>query len=176
MAKYNHWMNKKICLSSAQIDDAELLQDRGAFFQSVLGTLNHILVADILWLKRYATHPKNFSSLAYVRNLEQPSALDKILFSDLESLKTERDRLDLLIIDFTKELNEPDFDSVLDYTDTEGNSHQNQLGMLIQHLFNHQTHHRGQVTTLLNQIGIDVGATDLPVLVHSLNSNGLVDR
>ena len=64
--------------------------DRKAFFKSILGTLNHIVVTDTLWLKRFATHPSRHAALDPVRALKSPTALDQILFKDLHSLAAHR--------------------------------------------------------------------------------------
>jgi uncharacterized damage-inducible protein DinB len=165
LAIYNQWINEKVFAASAKLDSSILVQDSGAFFKSILGTLNHILVADILWLKRFADHPAKFQSLDYVRSVADPKELTDILFESLEPLTQARNKMDTMIIAFLEEVSEEDLESVLSYKNVKGDPFQRKLSWLLMHLFNHQTHHRGQVTTLLFQRGIDVGVTDLPAIL-----------
>jgi len=74
LASYNQWMNAKIYEAARRLDASELARDRGAFFGSILGTLNHLIVGDTIWLKRFATHPSCLSSLKEVANYPAPSA------------------------------------------------------------------------------------------------------
>jgi len=161
MAAYNHGMNKSMYDAASHLSTSVLNEDRGAFFGSILATLNHILVGDTIWLKRFASHPSQFSSLDYVRGLEQPKALDSMLCMEFESLLVTREKMDNLILDFSHELTDEVLASSLSYRNMRGEPLTQNLGCLIQHFFNHQTHHRGQVSTLLNQVGVNVGVTDL---------------
>ncbi|MBV1884317.1 MAG: DinB family protein [Pseudomonadales bacterium] len=161
MADYNQWMNNNIYEAASQFNTSELAENRGAFFGSVLGTLNHILVGDIVWLKRFSEHTSPLKSLDYIRSLESPQALNSILYTDFEKLLSARIKMDSTILAFTQELTEAVLSSSLIYSNTKGKLFTRNMGALIQHFFNHQTHHRGQATVLLNQAGIDVGVTDL---------------
>lgn len=165
MAQYNQWINKKIYHVCAELDQDNLTKNLGAFFGSILETLNHILVADIIWLKRFTNHPHNYPSLDYIQNIRPPLALNQILYDNFHKLQVERQIIDNLIIQFSLELQEKNLDTFLDYQDTKGNFYKRKLGFLIQHFFNHQTHHRGQITTLLSQLNIDIGSTDLLLLI-----------
>jgi len=167
MADYNKWMNERIYESASQLDSSALAENRGAFFNSIMGTLNHILVGDTIWLKRFSSHPEQFKSLEYVRCLNMPKALNAILFDDLEVLTSARKKMDLVIQEFTYELSDDVVSSLLSYSNTKGEAYTKNFGHLIQHFFNHQTHHRGQISTLLNQIGVSVGNTDLLACVPS---------
>ena len=167
MAEYNQWMNRKLYGFASELDEVQLKADKGAFFKSVFGTLNHIMVADILWLLRFARHPSGFKSLDYIRSLDKPDNLDTVLHDSLEELQEERNKLDSVMIEFTNEISDDELESVLDYQNFKGEPFQDKMGQLLLHLFNHQTHHRGQLTTLFSQMGIDVGATDLPVMWRS---------
>lgn len=165
LARYNEWMNNKLYEAAAALPYDELAADRGAFFGSLLATLNHIAVADTIWLKRIASHPRFAAALAPVAALPAPAALDQPLFDSLAALRERRAWLDHLILDWTDGLAEADLDAVISYRRLNGESNRRQLGLLLLHFFNHQTHHRGQATTLLSQAGVDVGATDLLLLV-----------
>ncbi len=166
LAKYNQWMNTRIYDCVATMDPMIVKRDLGAFFGSILGTLNHILVADLIWLQRIARHPMNFHSLVVLQSQTPPAALNQVLHEELSSLRQHRRQVDAALIALVDELNDGILDKELLYQDMKGNSHQNGLGILLQHLFNHQTHHRGQVTTLLHQCGAEVGATDLLVMLR----------
>ena len=161
MARYNQRMNSNLYSAASQLDMDCLTADKGAFFGSVLGTLNHILVGDIIWLKRFAGHKEQFSSLNYARELPYPSALSAIVHPELDTLAKARETLDQVIIEFTIEASDESYKQSLSYKNTKGQSSVKNFGQLVQHLFNHQTHHRGQVSTLLSQEDIDVGVTDL---------------
>ena len=165
LAQYNEWMNAKLYEAAAQLAPDQLAQNRGAFFGSVLGTLNHILVGDIIWLKRLGTHPAAHRSLEPVRQLERPGSLDQILHRDLSGLREQRGKLDAIIVAWSAELSAADLDHVLEYRNMKGVPMRKLFGSLVLNLFNHQTHHRGQATTLLSQAGLDVGVTDLLALI-----------
>lgn len=165
MSRYNQWMNQNIYNAVANLNNAEISQDSGLFFTSLLGTLNHILVADIIWLKRFANHPRKFKSLNSVGSFPQPRKLNQILYSEFSELKSAREKMDRVIIDCFSEVLEEDYDVVLSYENTKKQQFAKRFCFLVHHFFNHQTHHRGQITTVLNQRGIDVGITDLLVLI-----------
>ena len=164
LATYNQWMNNKVYEAALRLDNTELTKDRGAFFGSILGTLNHIYVGDIIWLKRFASHPTS-PSLSDVIELPTPRHLDQILFEDIGELAKQRAWLDNQIIHWVEQLSDQDLDSLLSYHNTKGIPANKHFGSLILHFFNHQTHHRGQVTTLLSQAGEEVGVTDLLALI-----------
>lgn len=94
LASYNQWINAKIYAAAGELGADELAQDRGAFFGSILGTLNHILVADIIWLKRFAAHPGCLVPLREIVELPDPRSLDQILFDDFAALSEQRSWLD----------------------------------------------------------------------------------
>jgi uncharacterized damage-inducible protein DinB len=165
LASYNAWMNAKVCEAAAHLDARELVRDRGAFFGSVLGTLNHLVVGDTIWLQRFATHPACGMTLREVADLPAPASLDQLLFADLQALTTHRVWLDAQISQWIAALTESDLDQVLHYRNTRGIPADKRYASLILHFFNHQTHHRGQVSTLLHQAGEDIGVTDLLALI-----------
>ena len=165
LASYNEWMNAKLYETAAKLPAQELSADRRAFFRSIIGTLNHIVVADTLWLQRFATHPSNFVALDPVRRLPVPSSLDQVLYGDFGELSGHRKMLDGVIRLWAGALKEEDLSHVLRYQNTRGVAGARRFSSLVMHFFNHQTHHRGQATTLLFQAGGDVGVTDLLALI-----------
>lgn len=170
LARYNEWMNNKLYEAAAALPPGEVAADRGAFFGSLLATLNHIAVADTIWLRRIGSHARFAAALAPVAALPAPAALDQPLFDSLAALREHRAWLDRLILDWTGGLAETDLDTVISYRRMNGEANHRQLGLLLLHFFNHQTHHRGQATTLLSQAGVDVGVTDLLLLVPEAES------
>lgn len=168
MAEYNRWMNQNLLAAVDKLDPGQVFEDRGAFFGSVGGTFNHILVGDIIWLKRFALHPAGFASLQGVTQMPAPSALGEILYRDIASFAVARQNLDQAIIDLMDEIPEENYAQVLEYKTTAAEPQRKQFGFLVQHMFNHQTHHRGQITTLLYQLGVDPGVTDLNGILPAL--------
>jgi len=161
LAQYNQLMNQRQYEASTKLSGAELCNNKGAFFKSVLGTLNHILLGDIVWLQRFATHPSSQEALSYISTLEKPKALDAMLFMDFDKLRKEREKIDQTIIEWVKQLSDADLIDCISYTNMAGDIFTKPFSSLINHLFLHQVHHRGQVTTLLSQYGVDFGETDL---------------
>jgi len=159
-------MNQRQYEAAAKLSKVDLRENMGAFFKSVLGTLNHIMVGDIIWLRRFATHPASSKPLSYIMELDKPDSLDAILFSDFDRLMEEREKIDVAIINWVKGLTYDDTNECITYTNMEGKLFQKPLSSLINHLFLHQVHHRGQVSTLLSQLGVDFGETDLIEFVH----------
>jgi uncharacterized damage-inducible protein DinB len=165
MATYNQWMNRSIYQAVSGLSNDEIEKDCGAFFGSIIGTLNHILIGDTVWLKRFASHQVVFPSLGYVRTLAVPASLDATLYSKFSALAEARTKMDEVIVQFSSELTEQVIASPLAYSNTKGQPFIKKFGSLLQHFFNHQTHHRGQVSTLLYQAGVDVGVTDLLISI-----------
>ena len=150
MADYNGWMNEKLYACAAQLTDAERKRDRKAFFQSIHGILNHILVGDRLWFGRFTAEPFGVASL----NTE--------LYGDFDELTRQRALTDAAIIACVATLDDAKLGADLIYnTMVNPQQRRTPLWFVVTHFFNHQTHHRGQLTTLLSQAGVDPGVTDL---------------
>ena len=150
MARYNRWMNGKLYESSARLTAAQRKEDKGAFFKSLHGTLNHLLVGDSVWMGR-------FQGPVFV-----PQSLAQELHADFQELRAARERMDRRIVDWVATLTEPSLGGELRYTSiTNPAPRVMPMALAVTHFFNHQTHHRGQATTLLMQHGIDPGITDL---------------
>lgn len=161
MADYNLRMNEQFFEAAKKLPEDDLRAEKGAFFGSILGTLNHILVGDLIWLSRFSIHSIRYQSLRQLQNLPQPQSLNQIIYQSLDLLAPVRKHVDGSIkIWLYNEAVESDFDKTLVYRNTKGIESERKFGELVSHLFNHQTHHRGQVSTLLFQAGIDVGVTD----------------
>ncbi|QLG93474.1 DinB family protein [Pseudomonas yamanorum] len=165
MATYNQWMNLKIYEAARGLSDEALLADRSAFFGSIIGTLNHLTLGDTVWLKRFAEHPAQYAALTPLSILDTPKRLDQLVFANIRELQAQRVWLDQIILDWAQSVSEPDLDQRLRYHNMRGVAADKNFYSLVTHFFNHQTHHRGQVTTLLTQAGRDVGDTDLLRLI-----------
>jgi uncharacterized damage-inducible protein DinB len=150
MARYNRWMNERLYECCARLPDAQRKEDVGAFFKSIHGTLNHLLLADRIWMGRFTGAPFAATSLAAE------------LHADFSELQRERAATDAAISAWVASLSEEDLAGTLSYTSIVNPAPREQpLWFALAHFFNHQTHHRGQLTTLLFQRGIDPGVTDL---------------
>ena len=165
LAEYNEWMNARLFSAAAELSPEELLANRSAFFGSIAGTLNHIVAGDTIWLRRFATHPARHAMLQPLLAWPAPASLATIYSTDLPTLFAHRQLLDGVIRQWTKALSHADLAHVLAYANTKGVVSGKRFGSLALHFFNHQTHHRGQASTLLLQAGVDIGVTDLLALI-----------
>ena len=153
MARYNLWMNETLYAAPERLSDAERKRDLGAFFKSLHGTLNHILVGDRLWLGRFVGAPVTYPSLAHE------------IAADFAELRRERAKTDAAIAAYAATLTPERLAKPLIYrTLLNPRDVSFPLVHALAHFFNHQTHHRGQATTLLMQLGVDPGITDLIAL------------
>ena len=160
LAAYNRWMNERLYEVCAGLSDAQRRADRGAFFGSIHGTLNHLLLGDRLWLASFAG--EHFET----------SGLNRELYSDFDELRRQRAKTDEDLVAWAGSLTDEKLMEPFEFTSF-GNPRPRrcELWVPVTHLFNHQTHHRGQLTTLLSQAGQDYGTTDiifLPGLLEDL--------
>ncbi len=163
MARYNRWMNAKLCSGASRLDDAARKLDRGAFFGSIHRTFNHVLLADRIWVGRFGEGGLA-AELGSRWLIDRVIGLDMALHDDWEALKAERAALDDALVDWTRSLDAAALDAQLRYSRLDGEPVEKPFRFALTHFFNHQTHHRGQITTLLRQAGIDPGVTDLIAL------------
>jgi uncharacterized damage-inducible protein DinB len=167
MARYNRWMNEKLYASCTELTEQERTRDRGAFFGSIHGTLNHILLADHTWMRRFTGDVEGFAFRDARGEPIEVRSLDQELYSDFEELRSVRQKSDANIESWVAGLSEEYLRSPLRYRTSTGEEHEHPSWWALSHFFNHQTHHRGQVTTLLKQLGIDPGVTDLAVMLRT---------
>jgi uncharacterized damage-inducible protein DinB len=165
LARYNQWMNEKLYAAAARLPEADVRTDRGAFFGSLAGTLHHLILADTIWLQRFAAHPVRWAALDPVRTLPAPTGLAEQSPPPLPAQWERRQLLDEAIGAWFHELREEHLDQTLSYRRLNGETYRKRLGSVLLHFFNHQTHHRGQASTLLSQLGVDIGPTDLLLLI-----------
>jgi uncharacterized damage-inducible protein DinB len=139
LGRYNRLANARLYGACSEIDDEDRKRDRGAFFGSIHGTLNHILVGDRIWMARFEGGEATSTNL------------DAILYDDFDALREARTVEDGRIEAYTGRLTEKSLAGTIAYVNNDGRSFRDPLAMLLTHLFNHQTHHRGQVTAMLSQ-------------------------
>lgn len=150
MAAYNRWMNERIYDVCSRLSDEERKRDRKAFFGSIHGTLNHLLLGDKIWLGRFQGRPFAVNSL------------DQELYTVFDELRTERIATDERIENWAAGLTDEILGGKLRYTSVVNPAPRSyEMWVTVTHFFNHQTHHRGQLTALLSQCGKDYGVTDL---------------
>jgi uncharacterized damage-inducible protein DinB len=150
LAAYNAWVNARIYEACAELPDEARKRDMGAFFKSIHGTLNHLLLADRIWLGRFTGIPFPATSL------------DQELYGDFAELTSERAREDARLCAWVASLHADDFEKDLSFVSIARPQPRTvPFWIALTHFFNHQAHHRGQVSTLLFQSGVDIGATDL---------------
>lgn len=153
MAEYNRFMNEKIYAGAATLSDEERKRDRGAFFKSIHATLNHLLWGDRAWLGRLAA-----------RSYPVTPAGEE-LFADFDRLRAARAEMDGDILTWARAVTPEVLATPMTWTSRMyGVTQTHPLWVQAVQMFNHQTHHRGQVHALLTSFGIDVGPTDVPVL------------
>ncbi len=150
LAAYNRWMNERLYAVCAQIPDHDRKRDLGAFFRSIHGTFNHLLLVDRLWLGRLVGEPYAID------------ALDQELYADFDELRRQREAEDRRLIDWVAGQGASDLDRIVRYVSAvDRQPRRFRTEDILLHLFHHQTHHRGQITTLVSQLGHDFGDTDL---------------
>jgi uncharacterized damage-inducible protein DinB len=130
-AAYNHWANRRLYAAALAMPDERYRRPTGVFFGSLHGTLNHLLLTDRVWLKRLTGEG------------EHPERLDAILFDDRNALARARMAEDARLIDVVGRYSEDDLRGLVAYQNMSGVPYRQELGQILLHLFNHQTHHRG---------------------------------
>ena len=153
LAEYNGWMNTRLYSTCAALTDTQRKEDRLAFFGSIHSTLNHILFGDLAFMSRFTGVPSVVPELG----------VD--LYDKFDDLRVARRQLDERIALWCKSLSADWLAESLTYTSkVDGITRTVERWVLVVHMFNHATHHRGQITTLLSQMGVDMGTTDLPFM------------
>lgn len=142
MATYNAWANRRLYAMAGALPAELYRRDVGAYFKSLHGTLNHLLAADRIWMFRLTNVG------------DHPARLDAVVCDDLPSLASARQNEDARIVQFVAELTESSLEESQDYKTLNGAPQQNTRGAILSHLFNHQTHHRGQAHAILTVLGV----------------------
>jgi uncharacterized damage-inducible protein DinB len=146
--EYDRWANGLVFGCASQLTGEQFIRDLQSSHRSVRDTLAHILAAEWIWLKRWqGTSPK--------------ALFDPADFPDLASLSARLKEVEQELVEFIDALSDDSLAAVIAYTNTKGERWQYQLGHLMQHLVNHSSYHRGQVTTMLRQLGAEAVSVDL---------------
>ena len=155
LARYNRWQNENLYGAADRLSDEERRRDRGAFFGSIHRTLSHLVWADRAQMSRLAGWPMP----------QTPLAQSPAMIEDWQQMKRERAQLDLDIVKWADALDPAVLARDLTYfSQAAGHEVTAPRWLLVTHLFNHQTHHRGQVHCLLTQAGQKPNDTDLPLM------------
>lgn len=153
MARYNAWQNRWLIESVGSLPDGEAERDRGAFFGSILGTANHLLWGDEIWLNRLTDFPAPGGGIRK----------SVTLTPDVAAWMARRKTTDEAIIDWAAGLEDCDGDLGW-HSGALGREVTKSKGLLLTHFFNHQTHHRGQLHAMLTAAGGTPGDTDLFIM------------
>src|SRR5437870_8031857 len=145
---YNAWANRRCLQAAAKLSAEQFTRQLGSSFSSVRDTLAHIYGAEWIWLERF--HGRAPSSL--------PTATE---FQDLASLRERWLRHEEKLLTFVRGLSQSDLDHIMEYKTLRFGIYSNPLWQSMQHVVNHATYHRGQVTTMLRQLGVEPILTDL---------------
>ena len=155
MARYNRWQNENLYRVADELPAEERQRERGAWFGSIQKTLGHILWGDRIWMSRFADVPRPEGGIA-----ESVS-----LYPDWQNLKAERKNFDQTMIDWADNVDAAWLAADQTYYSAATKREWTRpRWMLVTHMFNHQTHHRGQVHCMLTQAGGRPGDTDLSVM------------
>ena len=162
MAQYNSWVNHRIYDLVASLTEAEQQRTLGTLFGSIHCTLNHILLGNRAWLGRFSTGTSyTFLALQDAKLVFEFESLAQILYPDFAELCHERSETDRVIEQWLQELEPEMLSTRVRYSNiARGIDREHSLWFGLTHFFNHQTHHRGQITTLLYQLDRDYGAID----------------
>jgi uncharacterized damage-inducible protein DinB len=159
LAAYNEWVNRRLYDAVAALPDGDYRADRGAFFGSLHGTLNHLLLGDRIWLHRFTGEG------------DEPAALDAILYEDFPALRAAREAEDARIVAYVDRLGDAALSGTIRYRTTRSPAVIEQyLAPLLTHFFNHQTHHRGQAHCLLTALTGEAPSFDLLVFQRQTGS------
>ena len=142
LAAYNRFVNGRLYQDAATLPDEVRKREIGLYFKSLHGTLNHLLVADYIWMRRLSDDGP------------QPERLSQILHDDFDDLRGARMAEDNRIFDFVTGLQPSDYDRVMEYRNSTGKLFQQRFAPALTHFFNHQAHHRGQAHAALTILGI----------------------
>jgi uncharacterized damage-inducible protein DinB len=149
---YNAWANNRLYEATARLSTEQYRADRGAFFKSVHGTLNHLLATDRIWMQRFTGEG------------DAPNRLDAILFETFDQLRAAREAEDRRIVDFVDRLDDVRIAGTIKYRRvTSPEQFEQPVAPALAHWFNHQTHHRGQVHAVLT--GLVGQAPELDLLI-----------
>ncbi|MGF1704720.1 DinB family protein [Enterovibrio baiacu] len=165
MARYNQRINQQLLTVCGTLTHEQLTEDTHSFFPSILDYWNHILFGDLIMLQRLAACHVAGLSTSTLEGLPVSKGIHDTFATHFDTLVPLRQRVDHVILEMVENLTDDVTSQPFHYTNTEGVKLTKLVGEYCQHLFNHQTHHRGQLTCLLSLRGLDYGCMDLPIIV-----------
>ncbi|MCP3699683.1 MAG: damage-inducible protein DinB [Aliivibrio sp.] len=165
LASYNQRMNKQLLSVCNELTHRQLHQNTDSFFPTIMAHWNHILFGDLIMLQRLVANDLVSVDASVLEKLPVSKSVSDTFASDLNELSELREFIDSIYIDITNQFSADSCNQIVRYRTTEGQVIERTVGEFCQHVFNHQTHHRGQLTCLLSQFGLDFGCTDLPMIV-----------
>ncbi len=153
MAAYGAWMNGRMLDLCGGLGDAQRKRDMGAFFKSIHGTFDHLVYGDLAWMGRFTGGPM------------PGKRIGETFHETWDELDAARRAMDRRIEAWAAQVTEDWLAATMSYVSVnDGKTRILPRWVLVTHMFNHATHHRGQLTTLVKQLGVDPGVTDLPWL------------
>ena len=153
MAAYGGWMNGRLLVLCGGLSDADRKRDLGAFFRSIHGTFDHLIYGDVAWMGRFTGSPMPTRKIG------------EVMHESWNELDAARRAMDRRIEAWAAEITASWLGETMSYVSVnDGKTRTLPRWVLVTHMFNHGTHHRGQLTTLMRQLGIEPGVTDLPWL------------
>ncbi|WP_373959521.1 DinB family protein [Vibrio gigantis] len=165
LALYNQRMNKQLLNVCSMLTYEQLHQNTNSFFPTIMAHWNHILFGDLIMLQRLVANELVSVEPTVLDQLPVSKLVSDTFASNLDELYELRELVDSIYIEITNQFSAGSCNQVVRYTTTEGQVINRTIGEFFQHIFNHQTHHRGQLSCLLSQLGLDYGCTDLPMIV-----------
>ena len=161
MARYNRWQNENLYNTADKLTDAQRREDRGAHFGSVHKTLTHLVWADQNWMSRFTGKPApwfDYGAQPWPKSPRESVNLEL----DWDELKRQRAAFDETIIAWAETVDPAWLAQVFSWLHSSGRQNSQPYWVLVTHMFNHQTHHRGQVHGLLTGLGAVPDDTDIP--------------
>jgi uncharacterized damage-inducible protein DinB len=144
---YNRWANSCVLAAASKLTQEQYTRDLSSSFRSVRDTLTHIVAVEWIWLRRWkGTSPKTF--------------YDPADFPKIETLRAKWAEVEAEQMEFVDNLTDDSLNAMITYVNTKGETWTYALWQMLQHLVNHSTYHRGQITTMLRQLGAEPVATD----------------
>ncbi|WDE07977.1 damage-inducible protein DinB [Thalassomonas viridans] len=165
LSRYNIRINRQLLNCCRQLSTQALNKETHSFFPDVISYWNHLLFGDLILMRRLVANQLGGFILSDFNGFPEPVSPQDIYHRELEDICILRERLDQLMLAFFAELTDDECRKTMSYTSTEGERINKCVADVCQHLFNHQAHHRGQLTCILSQLDLDYGCMDLPVLV-----------
>jgi uncharacterized damage-inducible protein DinB len=154
MARYNQWANRDLLAAVRALPESEVTKHRSSLFKNILNTLNHPFVTDRMWWA-YMHREPHFHK-----------ALNEVLYADFEKLAAAREEMDQRLVDYVDDLSEGDADEQIDFTLLSGAKGRMSRRMILMHIFNHNTYHRGFVVETFCQVPAALPLIDLPIFMR----------